>query len=81
MARTRRSGLAESFNLDNYRASSNTNGTQTRRDVNRAYTQPTTLPTIGNRARCGIAGEGGRPRGRGQRLARASAKAAIRLRA
>jgi hypothetical protein len=43
-----RSGLAESFNLDNYRASSNTNGTQTRRDVNRAYTQPT-LPTIGNR--------------------------------
>jgi len=43
-----RSGLAESFNLDNYRASNNTNGTQTRRDVNRAYTQPT-LPTIGNR--------------------------------
>ena len=43
-----RSGLAESFNFDNYRASSNTNGTQTRRDVNRAYTQPT-LPTIGNR--------------------------------
>ena len=43
-----RSGLAESFNLDNYRASSNTNGTQTRRDVNRAYTQPS-LPTIGNR--------------------------------
>ncbi|XYD08098.1 hypothetical protein R1A27_24125 [Methylobacterium sp. NMS12] len=42
------SGLAESFNLDNYRASGNTNGTQTRRDVNRAYTQPT-LPTIGNR--------------------------------
>ena len=43
-----RSGLAETFNLDNYRASRNTNGTQTRRDVNRAYTQPT-LPTIGNR--------------------------------
>jgi hypothetical protein len=43
-----RSGLAESFNFDNYRASSNTNGTQTRRDVNRAYTQPS-LPTIGNR--------------------------------
>ena len=43
-----RSGLAESFNVDNYRASGNTNGTQTRRDVNRAYTQPT-LPTIGNR--------------------------------
>jgi hypothetical protein len=43
-----RSGLSETFNLDNYRASGNTNGTQTRRDVNRAYTQPT-LPTIGNR--------------------------------
>jgi hypothetical protein len=43
-----RSGLAESFSLDNCRASSSTNGTQTRRDVNRAYTQPT-LPTIGNR--------------------------------
>ncbi len=43
-----RSGLAESFNLDNYRAAANTNGTQSRRDVNRAYTQPT-LPTIGNR--------------------------------
>ncbi|AIQ88075.1 MULTISPECIES: hypothetical protein [Methylobacterium] len=43
-----RSGLAETFNLDNYRASGNTNGTQSRRDVNRAYTQPT-LPTIGNR--------------------------------
>ena len=43
-----RSGLAESFRLDNYRASNDTNGTQTRRDVNRAYTQPT-LPSIGNR--------------------------------
>ena len=43
-----RSGLAETFSLDNYRASGNTNGTQTRRDVNRAYTQPT-LPTIANR--------------------------------
>lgn len=43
-----RSGLSDSFNLDNYRASGNTNGTQTRRDVNRAYTQPS-LPTIGNR--------------------------------
>lgn len=43
-----RSGLADSFSLDNYRASGNTNGTQTRRDVNRAYTQPS-LPTIANR--------------------------------
>ena len=43
-----RSGLADSFKLDNYRASNDTNGTQTRRDVNRAYTQPT-LPSIGNR--------------------------------
>jgi hypothetical protein len=43
-----RSGLAETFNPDNYRAAGNTNGTQTRRDVNRAYTQPS-LPTIGNR--------------------------------
>jgi hypothetical protein len=43
-----RSGLAETFSLDNYKASSNTNGTQTRPDVNRAYTQPT-MPTIANR--------------------------------
>ncbi|MBE7199944.1 MAG: hypothetical protein INR70_19355 [Parafilimonas terrae] len=43
-----RSGLAESFSLDNYKASGSTNGTQTRRDVNRAYTQPS-LPTIANR--------------------------------
>lgn len=43
-----RSGLAETFSLDNYRASADTNGTQTRRDVNRAYTQPS-LPTIANR--------------------------------
>jgi hypothetical protein len=43
-----RSGLSESLSLDNYRASSDTNGTQTRRDVNRAYTQPS-LPTIANR--------------------------------
>lgn len=43
-----RSGLAESFSLDNYRASSDTNGTQTRRDVNRTYTAPS-LPTIANR--------------------------------
>jgi hypothetical protein len=44
----RGSGLSETFNLGNYRASSDTNGTQTRRDVNRAYTQPS-LPTIANR--------------------------------
>ncbi|GJD35304.1 hypothetical protein [Methylobacterium aerolatum] len=43
-----RSGLAESLSLDNYRAASNTNGTQTRRDVNRSYTQPS-MPTIANR--------------------------------
>jgi hypothetical protein len=44
----RGSGLSESFNMSNYRASGDTNGTQTRRDVNRAYTQPS-LPTIANR--------------------------------
>lgn len=43
-----RSGLAQSFSLDNYRRSNDTNGLQTRPDVNRAYTQPS-LPTIGNR--------------------------------
>ncbi|GJE59286.1 hypothetical protein [Methylobacterium trifolii] len=43
-----RSGLSESFNTDNYRRSNDTNGTQTRRDVNRAYTQPS-LPSIANR--------------------------------
>ncbi len=43
-----RSGFAETFNADNFRRSSDTNGTQTRRDVNRAYTQPS-LPSIGNR--------------------------------
>ncbi|MEH3118471.1 MAG: hypothetical protein PGN25_12995 [Methylorubrum populi] len=41
-------GLASSFDTSNYRSSSDTNGTQTRRDVNRAYTQPS-LPTIINR--------------------------------
>lgn len=44
----RGSGLSETFNVDNYRRSDNTNGTQTRPDVNRAYTQPT-LPSIANR--------------------------------
>ncbi|MFC6789913.1 hypothetical protein ACFQE0_09970 [Methylobacterium komagatae] len=43
-----RSGLSDSLNLSNYRASTDTNGTQTRRDVNRAYTQPS-LPSIANR--------------------------------
>lgn len=43
-----RSGLAETFDTDNYRRSSDTNGTQMRRDVNRAYTQPS-LPSIANR--------------------------------
>ncbi len=43
-----RSGLAQTFSLDNYRRSNDTNGTQTRPDVNRTYTQPS-LPTIGNR--------------------------------
>ena len=42
------SGLAESFNLDNYRRSNDTNGTQTRPDVNRLYTQPS-IPSIANR--------------------------------
>ena len=42
------SGLAQSFELSNYRRSNDTNGTQTRPDVNRAYTQPS-IPTIVNR--------------------------------
>ncbi|GJE53889.1 MULTISPECIES: hypothetical protein [Methylobacterium] len=42
------SGLAESFNMDNYRRSSDTNGTQTRPDVNRQFTQPS-IPSIVNR--------------------------------
>lgn len=43
-----RSGLAETFNTDNYRRSNDTNGTQTRPDVNRLYTQPA-IPSIANR--------------------------------
>ncbi|GBU16447.1 MULTISPECIES: hypothetical protein [Methylobacterium] len=43
-----RSGYAEQFSADAFRRSSDTNGTQTRRDVNRAYTAPS-LPSIGNR--------------------------------
>ena len=45
---TDRSGLSDSFSTENYRRSSDTNGTQTRRDVNRAYTAPS-LPSIVNR--------------------------------
>lgn len=43
-----RSGYAEQFSADNFRRSSDTNGTQTRRDVNRQYTQPS-MPSIANR--------------------------------
>ena len=43
-----RSGLAHSFDTSNYRRSNDTNGTQTRRDVNRQYTQPS-MPSIANR--------------------------------
>ena len=43
-----RNALAQTFSLDNYRRSNDTNGLQTRPDVNRTYTQPS-LPTIGNR--------------------------------
>ncbi|MDR7037308.1 MULTISPECIES: hypothetical protein [Methylobacterium] len=43
-----RSGLSETFNTDNFRRSNDTNGTQTRRDVNRLYTQPS-IPSIANR--------------------------------
>ncbi|WP_430913764.1 hypothetical protein [Methylobacterium sp. sgz302541] len=42
------SGYAEQFSADNFRRSSDTNGTQMRRDVNRQYTQPS-LPSIANR--------------------------------
>ena len=41
-------GLSDTFNPSNYRRSNDTNGTQTRPDVNRLYTQPS-LPTISNR--------------------------------
>lgn len=40
-----RSALSDTFDTANYRQSSNTNGTQTRRDVNRQYTAPS-LPSI-----------------------------------
>lgn len=41
-------GYAEQFSPDNFRRSSDTNGSQTRRDVNRQYTAPS-LPSIANR--------------------------------
>ncbi|MGY2049066.1 hypothetical protein [Methylobacterium sp. JK268] len=43
-----RSAFSDTFNTDNYRRSNDTNGTQRRPDVNRAFTQPS-VPTIGNR--------------------------------
>ncbi|GJD91933.1 hypothetical protein [Methylobacterium hispanicum] len=42
------SGFSQQFSADAFSRSNDTNGTQTRRDVNRSYTQPS-LPTIGNR--------------------------------
>ncbi|BCM82623.1 hypothetical protein NS228_25030 [Methylobacterium indicum] len=44
----RGSGLAESFDTKNYVRSNDTNGTQRRPDVNRAFTQPS-IPSISNR--------------------------------
>ena len=43
-----RSGLSDAFDTSNYRRSNDTNGTQTRRDVNRQYTQPS-MPSIASR--------------------------------
>lgn len=42
------SGFSQQFSADAFSRSNDTNGTQTRRDVNRTYTQPS-LPSIGNR--------------------------------
>ncbi|GJD48797.1 hypothetical protein OPKNFCMD_1523 [Methylobacterium crusticola] len=44
----RGSGLGESFDTSNYVRSNDTNGTQRRPDVNRAFTQPS-MPSIVNR--------------------------------
>ncbi|KMO39958.1 hypothetical protein VQ02_08925 [Methylobacterium variabile] len=44
----RGTGLAETFDTKNYVRSSDTNGTQRRPDVNRAFTQPS-IPSISNR--------------------------------
>ncbi|GJE17169.1 hypothetical protein [Methylobacterium marchantiae] len=43
-----RSGLSDSFSTENFRRSNDTNGTQTRRDVNRVYTAPS-MPSIVSR--------------------------------
>ncbi|NEU11202.1 hypothetical protein G3T14_03545 [Methylobacterium sp. BTF04] len=43
-----RGGVSDAFDTSNYRQSNDTNGTQTRRDVNRQYTQPS-MPSIINR--------------------------------
>lgn len=43
-----RSGVSDAFDTSNYRRSNDTNGTQTRRDVNRQFTQPS-MPSIVNR--------------------------------
>ncbi|MCJ2034490.1 hypothetical protein [Methylobacterium sp. J-068] len=43
-----RGGVSDAFDTSNYRRSNDTNGTQTRRDVNRQYTQPS-MPSIINR--------------------------------
>ncbi len=45
---SRDSGFSQQFSADAFSRSNDTNGTQSRRDVNRSYTQPS-LPTIGNR--------------------------------
>ena len=45
---TDRSGFSDSFSTENFRRSNDTNGTQTRRDVNRAYTAPS-MPSIVSR--------------------------------
>ena len=42
------SGLAQTFDPNNYRRSNDTNGTQTRPDVYRQFTQPS-MPSIVNR--------------------------------
>ncbi|ACL60688.1 hypothetical protein [Methylobacterium nodulans] len=43
-----RSAFSETFNTQNYVRSNDTNGTQRRPDVNRAFTQPS-VPSISNR--------------------------------
>jgi hypothetical protein len=45
---TERSAFSETFNTQNYVRSNDTNGTQRRPDVNRAFTQPS-VPSIANR--------------------------------